>query len=61
MRIVRSFSTEEDESKQYGKATGLTYQIGRKRAFLYGIFNFFGTIFGYGVILLVLWYGGKLT
>jgi ATP-binding cassette subfamily B protein len=35
--------------------------VGRKRAMLYGIFTFVGTILGYGVVLFVMWYGGRLV
>ena len=37
------------------------YEIGKKRAFYYGIFMFFSNIFAFGSILAVLWYGGSLV
>lgn len=37
------------------------YDVGRKRAILYGLFIGIGTMLGFGVILGVLWYGGYLV
>ena len=37
------------------------YGIGKERSFIYGIFMFFVTIFSFGSILAVLWYGATLV
>lgn len=61
MRVVRSFSTEDKERYHFGRETEGAYIIGRKRAFLYGMFSGIGMVLAFGVILAILWYGGSLV
>ena len=60
-RVVKSFGTEKKEIKQFRSEMNKIYGIGKERSFIYGIFMFFVTIFSFGSILAVLWYGATLV
>ena len=60
-RVVKSFRTEKKEIKQFRSEMNKIYGIGKERSFIYGIFMFFVTIFSFGSILAVLWYGATLV
>ena len=61
MRIVRSFSTEAQESLIFKDATLKAYDIGNKIAMLGSSFMSIGILLGYGVVLAILYYGGTLV
>lgn len=60
-RTVKAFAMEEKEQSKYQKQNILIYLIGFKRAVLYGGFSFFLTIFMYGAMVVIIWYGAKLN
>ena len=61
MRVVRSFSTEKKEMKQYGDQLAKAYEVGRKRAILGALFGGVAILLGNCVILSILYYGGSLV
>ncbi|KCV67740.1 hypothetical protein H696_05849 [Fonticula alba] len=61
MRTVRSFSGEDRSNQQYTNATYQSYLLGRKIAFVYGLFNGLLGFVPQAAIALVLWYGGVLV
>lgn len=52
---------EEKEVQKYDKFNILIYAIGVKRAVLYGGFSFLFTVFMYGAMVIVIWYGTSLN
>lgn len=52
---------EEKEVLKYDKYNMLIYAIGLKRAVLYGGFSFLFTMFMYGAMVVVIWYGTYLN
>ena len=49
------------ESGRYGAKVQTSYQLGKKKAFLYGIFTGGVGALSYCAMLTVLWYGGRLV
>jgi len=60
-RTVKAFAMEEKELNKYNVQNMMIYLIGVKRAILYGGFSFVFTIFMYGAMVVVIWYGAYLT
>jgi len=52
---------EDKEIAKYDRMNLLVYLVGLKRAILYGGFSFFFTLFMYGAMVVVLWYGTHLN
>lgn len=61
IRVVRSFSNELSEHKNYSHLLEKTYSTGRKRALVYAIMLLAITLFGNFLVLSILYFGGKLT
>lgn len=61
IRVVRSFSNELSEHKNYSHLLEKTYSTGRKRALVYAIMLLTITLFGNFLVLSILYFGGKLT
>lgn len=54
-------TTGQVESGRYGAKVQTSYQLGKKKAFLYGIFTGGVGALSYCAMLTVLWYGGRLV
>lgn len=61
VRTVRSFAREEAEVGRYAHAVDRSYRLAAKRALALGVFNGFMTFAGYGIVAVVVWYGGTLV
>jgi len=61
IRVVRSFSNENLESRNYSELLDKVYKTGRKKNFFYGIMLLITTIFANVLILIILYFGGKLV
>ena len=61
IRVVKSFSKENKETKQHYDRMCKTYAIGRKRAWTFGIFVGVVSLIANGTILSVLWFGGEMV
>jgi ATP-binding cassette subfamily B protein len=61
IRTVRSFAREEQEVGRYDARVDESFDLGRKLALTYGVFQGGMGFAGYAVIALVLWYGGGLV
>ena len=61
IRIVKSFATETKEYEHYKDYINKTYLVGKKQALVYGGMLFAMMIFGNGLVLGVLYYGGHLV
>lgn len=61
IRVVKSFSTQNIEYNNYSELLLKTYTTGKKKALLYAIMLLSMTLFGNGLILSILYFGGELT
>lgn len=61
IRVVRSFSNELSEHKNYSHLLNKTYATGRKRALIYAVMLLAITLFGNFLVLSILYFGGQLT
>lgn len=61
IRVVRSFSNELMERKNYNTLLSKVFLVGRKKNILYGIMLFVMTIFANLLILSILYFGGQLV
>lgn len=61
IRTVRVYGREGFESERYGGALGRYFDAARSRIVATAWFSGFVTMFGYGTIAVVLWYGGRLV
>lgn len=61
IRVVRSFSNEDVESKNYAGLLNKVYEVGRKKHFFYGIMLLVTTVFANILILTILFFGGQLV
>ncbi|MBU8896276.1 ATP-binding cassette domain-containing protein [Corallococcus sp. M34] len=61
LRTVRSFAAEKAEVERYGSAIHRTYELARERAAQASIFIGLASSAGYGAVVVVLWYGGRLV
>lgn len=61
VRTVRAFAQEEAEVARYSEAVDRSYLLAAKRALALGVFNGFITFSGYGIVAVVVWYGGTLV
>ena len=60
-RTVKAFAMEHKEQQKYQHQNNLIFLIGHKRAWLYGGFSMVLTIFLYGAMAVVIWYGALLV
>ena len=58
---MKSFATEKKEYDHYNGLINKTFEIGKKEALFYAIMLFAITVFGNGLVLGVLYYGGHLV
>ncbi|MCB9663106.1 MAG: ATP-binding cassette domain-containing protein [Alphaproteobacteria bacterium] len=61
VRTVRAFATEAAERARYGAAIDESFELARRQAGAYGIFQGVAGFAGYGALALVVWYGGRLV
>ena len=61
IRVVRAFTKERHEAGRYHKAVYKSLEAIRKQFFFGAVFNGLVTLGGWGVIALLLWYGGRLV
>ena len=61
VRTVRSFAREPQEETRYGDAVEASFQAARSRARVGAIFSGGVSFLGYGVVAIILWYGGTLV
>jgi ABC transporter fused permease/ATP-binding protein len=61
IRTVRSFARESHEKKRYEEAVDRSYRLAVKRAFAVGGWRGFNNFVGYGVVTLLVWYGGRMV
>lgn len=61
IRVVRSFSNEQMESRNYNNLLSKVYNVGQKKNVLYGVMLFVMTIFANLLILSILYFGGQLV
>ena len=61
VRTVRSFAREPQESARYGDAVEASFRAARTRARVGALFSGAVSFLGYGVVALILWYGGNLV
>lgn len=55
-----AFATEEEETAKFGKGNKEVYDLGYKKAFWYGVFNFVANFFVFGSMAVILALGAKL-
>jgi ATP-binding cassette subfamily B protein len=60
VRTVRAFAREKQEVERYSEAVEESFQIARKRAKMAATFTGLVTFLGYGALVLVLWWGGRM-
>jgi len=60
VRTVRAFAREEMEVARYGKSVDHSFDVARRRASLAAVFTGLVTFLGYGALVLVLWWGGRM-
>jgi ATP-binding cassette subfamily B protein len=61
IRTVRSFARESHEADRYEEAVDRSYRLAAKRALAVGGFFGFNRFVAYGVVALMVWYGGRLV
>jgi len=59
--VVRSFSNEQIESRNYAALLNKVYVVGQKKHLLYGAILFALTMFANILILIILYFGGQLV
>ena len=60
VRTVRAFAREEQEVARYSAAVDESFEVAKERARLAAIFTGLVTFLGYGALVLVLWWGGRM-
>jgi len=60
VRTVRAFAREAMEVARYGKSVDRSFEVARRRASLAAVFTGLVTFLGYGALVLVLWWGGRM-
>ncbi len=60
IRTVRAFAREGQEVKRYAAAVDDSYEVARIRARMAATFTGLVTFLGYGALVLVLWWGGRM-
>jgi len=60
VRTVRAFAREAQEVARYGSAVDESFAVARERARLAAVFTGLVTFLGYGALVLVLWWGGRM-
>jgi len=61
IRTVRSFARENHEVDRYKDAVNHSYSLAANRAFLSGCFRGLITLFGFGAVTLLVWYGARMV
>ncbi len=61
VRTVRSFAREPQEETRYGDAVEASFSAARSRARVGAVFSGFVSFLGYGVVAVILYYGGSLV
>jgi ABC transporter fused permease/ATP-binding protein len=61
LRTVRAFVREPDEVASYGAAVDESYRLAANRAVGLGMFQAIAGLAGYGVIAMIVWYGGRMV
>jgi len=60
VRTVRAFAREAQEVARYAEAVDESFEVARRRAKLAAVFTGIVTFLGYGALVLVLWWGGRM-
>ena len=60
IRTVRAFARESHEVARYAAAVDDSYEVARTRARMAATFTGLVTFLGYGALVLVLWWGGRM-
>ena len=60
VRTVRAFARESTEVERYTAAVDDSFEVARRRAKLAAVFTGLVTFLGYGALVLVLWWGGRM-
>eukprot|EP00347_Sterkiella_histriomuscorum_P001240 403372791 len=60
IRTVKAFATEKEECEKYKIGNDRVYQLGYKKAFWYGIFNFVANFFVFGSMAIIVGLGANL-
>jgi ATP-binding cassette subfamily B protein len=61
IRTVRSFSQEPAEVVRYSASVQEAFELARRRSWIGALFMGISSFAGYGAIVAVLWYGGRLV
>ncbi len=61
VRTVRSFARENAEVGRYSREVDTAFEMGRRTAVAYGVFQGFGGFVVTGAVAGILWYGGTIT
>ncbi|MSQ00824.1 MAG: ATP-binding cassette domain-containing protein [Myxococcales bacterium] len=61
VRTVKAFAREDAERARYSREVDVAFEMGRRTAAAYGLFQGFGGFVVSGAIAGILWYGGSLT
>ncbi|MCA9551675.1 MAG: ATP-binding cassette domain-containing protein, partial [Myxococcales bacterium] len=61
IRTVRSFAQEQAEVRRYGHAVQESFEVSKERIANVAVFSGGASLFGYGAVAAVIWYGGRLV
>lgn len=61
IRVVKSFSTERKEINIFDRELFKTFEIGKTKSSFYGVFTGIFTFVGFGIVVVVLYFGGKMV